>query len=94
MNYARYWSCCGRVLKQIESKHPGLKELLLPCGLSVQAQETHPVGTEICQVGEQAINRDAKTSGMWMVSWSRSSISKKNFFKWLQRDSNPQPLSS
>ena len=53
-----------QVLKQIESKYPGLKELLLPCGLSVQAQETYPVRTAIEQRGEQTINRDAKTSGM------------------------------
>ena len=52
------------ILKQIESKYPGLKELLLPCGLSVQAQETHPVRTAIDQRGKQTINRDAKTSGM------------------------------
>ena len=32
-----------QVLKQIKSKYPGLKELLLPCGFFVQAQETHPV---------------------------------------------------
>ena len=53
-----------QVLKQIESKYPGLKEFLLPCGLSVQAQETHPVRTAVDQRGEQTINRDAKTSGM------------------------------
>ena len=53
-----------QVLKQIESKYPGLKELLLHCGLSVQAQETHPVRTAVDQRGEQTINRDAKTSGM------------------------------
>ena len=52
MNYARYGPYYAEVLKQIESKYPGLKELLLPCGLSVQAQETHPVRTTIDQRGE------------------------------------------
>ena len=64
MNYARYGPYYAEVLKQIESKYPGLKELLLPCGLSVQAKETHPVRTTIDQRGEQTINRDAKTLGM------------------------------
>ena len=64
MNYTRYGSYHVQLLKQIESKYPGLKELLLPCGLSVQAQETYPVRTAIEQRGEQTINRDAKTSGM------------------------------
>ena len=64
MNYARYGSYYVQVLKQIQSKYPGLKELLLPCELSVQAQETHPVRTAIDQQSDQTINRDAKTSGM------------------------------
>ena len=64
INYARYGSYCIQVLKEIESKYPGLKELLFPCGLSLQAQETHPVRTAIDQPGEQTINRDAKTLGM------------------------------
>ena len=64
MNYARYGSYYVQVLKQIQSKYPGLMELLLPCELSVQAQETNPVRTAIDQQGEQTINRDAKTSGM------------------------------
>ena len=64
MSHARYGSYCVQVLKRIESKYPGLKELLLPCGLSVQAQETHRVGTAVDQRDEQTINRDVKTSGM------------------------------
>ena len=43
MNYARYRSYYLMDLKKIDSKYHGLKELLLPCGLSVQAQETYPV---------------------------------------------------
>ena len=64
MNYARYGSYYVQVLNEIESNYPGLKELLFPCGLSVQAQETHPVRTAIDQLGEQTINEDAKTLGM------------------------------
>ena len=57
MNYARCGSYYIQVLKQSESKYPGLKKLLLPCRLSVQAQEAHPVRTAIDQRGEQTINR-------------------------------------
>ena len=64
MNHARYGSYYVQVLKPIESNYPELKELLLPCGLSVQAQETHTVQSAIDQLGEQTINRDAKASGM------------------------------
>ena len=64
MNYAQYGSHYVQVLKQIESKYPGSKELLLPFGLSVQAHETYLVRTAIDQRGEQTINRDAKTSGV------------------------------
>ena len=64
MNYARYGPYYVQVLKEIESKYPGLKEFLFPSGLSVQAQETHPVRTAIDQWGEQTINKDAKTLGM------------------------------
>ena len=52
----------------------------MPCGLSVPAQETYPVLYVIDQWGEQTINRGAKTSGMKIRSWSRSSVGKKNFF--------------
>ena len=64
MNYAWYESYYVQVLKEIESNYPGLKELLFPCGLSVQAQQTHPLRTAIDQWGEQTINKDAKTLGM------------------------------
>ena len=64
MSHARYGSYCVQVLKRIESKYPGLKELLLPCGLSVQAQETQPMRIAIYQRGEQIINKGANTSGM------------------------------
>ena len=60
MNYARYGSYYVQVLNEIESNYPGLKELLFPCGLSVQAQETHPVRTAIDQWGEQTITRMRK----------------------------------
>ena len=64
INYARYGSYYIHVLKHIQSKYHGLKELLLPCGLSVQAQETQPVRIAIYQRGEQIINKGANTSGM------------------------------
>ena len=43
-------------------------------------QETHPVRTAIEQRGEQTINKDAKTSGVSIVSWSHSSVGENNFF--------------
>ena len=47
---------------------PGLKKLLQKTGLSVQAQEMYPSRVAIDQRGEQAINRDAKTTAK--VSWN------------------------
>ena len=64
MNYARYGSYYVQVLKQIENKYTGLMELLLPCRLSVPAQETYSVLYVIDQRGEQTVKRGAKTSGM------------------------------
>ena len=42
---------------------PGLKEMLLVNGLSVQAQELYRLRTAIDQRGEQTLNRDMKTTG-------------------------------
>lgn len=35
-------------------------------GISVQAQTSHPVRTSVDQRGEQTINKDAKTSGVYV----------------------------
>ena len=43
-------------------------------------QETNPVWIVIDPRDEQTINKDAKTSIMWMVSWSHSTVRKNNFF--------------
>ena len=64
LNYARYGTYYLQQLTHIETLYPGLKELLMVKGLSVQAQITHPVRTAIDQRGEQTINKDAKTSGI------------------------------
>ena len=62
-NYARYGSYYVQSLKQIDNRYKGLKVLLNDAGISVQAQETHPLRVSVDQRGEQTINRDAKTAG-------------------------------
>ena len=62
-NYARYGSYYVQLLKQIDNRYKGLKVLLNDAGISVQAQETHPLRVSVDQRGEQTINRDAKTAG-------------------------------
>lgn len=62
-NYARYASYYVQVLKSIDLNQPGLKDLLLSSGLSVQSQDRYPLRTAIDMRGEQTLNRDAKTSG-------------------------------
>ena len=46
--------------------YPGLKPLLMLKGMSVQAQTVHPVRTSIDQRGEQTINKDAKSSDVYV----------------------------
>lgn len=64
-NYARYGSYYTQTLKQIDNRYEGLKDLLNDAGISVQAQETHPLRVSVDQRGEQTINRDAKTAGKY-----------------------------
>ena len=64
-NYARYGSYYVESLKTIENDYPGLKALLSTRGLTTQAQERFPIRTALDQRGEQTINRDAKTAGMF-----------------------------
>ena len=66
LNYARYGSYYLQQLTHIESLYPGLKPLLMLKGMSVQAQTNHPVRTSVDQRGEQTINKDAKTSGVYV----------------------------
>ena len=62
-NYARYGSLYFFTLVHMEKLYPCLRQFLVKCGISVQAQESFPSRTSIDQRGEQTINRDAKTSG-------------------------------
>jgi len=48
-------------MKNVDSLHPGMNELLLHHGLSVQGQEKYDLKTAADQRGEQTINKDAKT---------------------------------
>ena len=52
VNYARYGSFYLHMLKNIQSRYPGLKELLEHKGMSVQAQNRYPLRTAIDQCGE------------------------------------------
>ena len=63
MNYARYGDYYLQHLRHIETLNPGMKELLMAKGMSVQAQTVHPVRTATDRRGEQTINKDAKTTG-------------------------------
>ena len=62
-NYARYASFYAQVLKCIDKIYPGLKERLVSTGISVQGQDRYLLRTVIDMLGEQTLNRDAKTSG-------------------------------
>ena len=62
-NYASYGTIYVYSLANIKTTHPGCKKLLLNKGLQVQAQSRYLLRRSIDQRGEQAINRDAKTSG-------------------------------
>ena len=76
-NYSRYGSYYLRLLQDTEEVYPGLKELLRYKGLSVQAQSRYMLRTAIDQRGDQAINRDAKTTGgIKSFSFSDSSVLK------------------
>ena len=70
-NYARCASYYVQVLKSIDKNHPGLKDLLLSSGLSIQSQDRYPLRTAIDMRGEQTLNRDAKTSGG--ITWFAAS---------------------
>ena len=63
MNYAHYDTYYLQRLTHIETLNPGMKELLMAKGVSVQAQTVHPVLTAIDQREEQTINKDAKATG-------------------------------
>ena len=63
MNYARYGTYYLQHLTHIKTLNPGMKELLMAKGMSVQAQTVHPVRTATDRRGEQTINKDAKTTG-------------------------------
>ena len=65
-NYARYGSFYLETMRVMETKFPGLKEMLKHAGLSVQGQERYPLRISIDQRGEQTINRDAKTTGTFL----------------------------
>ena len=62
-NYSRLGTYYVQSMMQIDERYPGLKDLLVNHGLSVQAQVIHPLRTSIDQRGEQTINKDAKTAG-------------------------------
>lgn len=54
-------------MRVIETKYPGLIDMLKHTGLSVQGQERYPLRISIDQHGEQTINRDAKTIGISQI---------------------------
>ena len=63
INYARYESFYTESMGNIEKFYPNLKPMLETKSLSVQGQDRYAIKTSIDQREEQAVNRDAKTSG-------------------------------
>ena len=53
------------MMENLNETYPGLQELISQHRLSIQAQEKHLLRTAADQRGEQTINRDAKTSGIY-----------------------------
>ena len=97
VNYARYGSYYVHTLKNMETLHPGLKDMLEKTG-SVQGQNCYPMRTALDQRGEQTINRDAKTSGdikafstnsssalKWHLNGSEQSTNTKQSTRWFSR---------
>jgi hypothetical protein len=60
-------SCYIYTLVNIDVLYPGLRELLETVGISVQGQSNYRLRTAIDQRGEQTINKDAKTTGMYTI---------------------------
>ena len=86
VNYARYGSYYVHILKNMETLHPGLNDMLEKTGLSVQAQDRYPILTALDQRGEQTINRDVKTSACIKAFSTNSS----SVLKWcLNRSQQP-----
>lgn len=54
------------MLKHIDDNHDGLKDLLIVSEWSVHTQETHSLRTSRDRRGEQTINKDSKTSGLYL----------------------------
>ncbi|CAB3980566.1 Hypothetical predicted protein [Paramuricea clavata] len=80
-NYARYASYYVGVLQNIDIPHPGLREMLDKSGLSVQAQDRHPLITATDQRGEQTINRDANAILKWTLNRSEEAKNKAKLFE-------------
>ena len=63
----RYGSYYVEMMTNIDEKYPGMRELLLKFGLSVQGQGYYDLKTAADQRGEQTINKDAKTAGAYTI---------------------------
>ena len=98
VNYARYGSYYVYTLKNMETLHPGLKDMLEKTGLSVQGQNCYPMRTALDQWGKQTINRDAKISRgikafstnsssvlKWCLNKSEQSTNTKQSTRWFSR---------
>ena len=65
-NYAWYGSFYVTMLLNMEVTYPGLKTLIAEKGISIQGQDRYPLRTFVDQRGEQTINKDAKTAGLFI----------------------------
>ena len=65
----------------IEEKYPGMTEFLRIGGISAQSQTKHAIRTATDQRGEQTINKDAKTTGIFTtIIYNNSDQFKGNSF--------------
>ena len=54
------------MLLNMEATYLGLKALHAEKGISVQGQDPYLLRTSVDQLGEQTINKDAKTAGLFI----------------------------
>ena len=62
LHYARYGTYCTNFLQHIDETHPGAKEEMIRCGISVR-RNTLGIGQAIDLAGEQTYMKSAKTAG-------------------------------
>ena len=68
------------MLLNMEVTYPWLKKLLGERGISFQGQYRYPLKTSVNQRGEQTINKNAKTAGLFLSQYLLISDNFKDMF--------------